>query len=183
MRIPAAIFAILVALCVVVLVVLTFDERPDSRGLDHPAVKEMRLGGSAERHDPVLAWGFVYGLLSIVLFTAIMALGLRRRGRLPAGSARALLCGLALFALVFTLLVRSYVAYGEPGSEPSLFGSFPRPTAWMLYGLWPVPFLFALLYMWNFDRWVISEDEVEEFERLVQESRGERADDTEAGGG
>jgi len=174
MRIPVAIFAILVALCAVVLLLWTVDERPDSRGTDHTVHETMRQGGSSERHDAVLPWGFLYGLLSIVLFVAVMALGLRRRGRLPAGSGRALWLGLGVFAVVFTLLVLSYRAYVEPGADRALFGSFPRPSAWMLYGVWPVPLLFALLYMWNFDRWVISEDEVADFERLAAESKRER---------
>ncbi|MXX62108.1 MAG: hypothetical protein F4112_05565 [Holophagales bacterium] len=178
MRIPVAIFAILVALCVVVLVLWTLDERPDSLGADHPVHETMRQGGSSERHDGVLPWGFLYGLLSIVLFVAVMALGLRRRGRLPKGSRRALWSGLALYALVFTLLVLSYRGYVEPGADRALFGSFPGPSAWMLYGIWPVPLLFALLYMWNFDRWVISEDEVTEFERLAAESKRDRGRDS-----
>ncbi|MYB19063.1 MAG: hypothetical protein F4Y16_08775 [Holophagales bacterium] len=183
MRIPVAIFAILVVLCAVVLVLWTIDERPDSRGADHPVHETMRQGGSSERHDAVLPWGFLYGLLSIVLFVAVMALGLRRRGRLPAGSRRALWSGLALYALTFMLLVLSYRGYVEPGADHALFGSFPRPSAWMLYGIWPVPLLFALLYMWNFDRWVISEDEVAEFERLAAESKRQRGRDDAEGEG
>ncbi len=175
MRIPVAIFATLVALCAVVLVLWTVDEPPDGRGVDHPAYETMRQGGSTDRHDAVLPWGFLYGFLSIVLFVVAMALGLRRRGRLPAGSGRALWSGLALFALVFTLLVLSYRGYVEPGADRELFGSFPRPSAWMLYGIWPVPLVFAFLYMRNFDRWVISEDEVAEFEQLAAESKRERA--------
>ena len=175
MRIPVAIFAILVALCGVVLVLATLHEPPDSRGIDHPEFETMRQGGSTERHDSVVFWGWLYGTLSIALFVAVMALGLRRRGRLPPGSRRALWTGLGLYSLVFVLLVLSYRGYVEPGADRALFGSFPRPTAWMLYGLWPVPLVFALLYMKNFDRWVISEDEVAEFEQLVAESRRERA--------
>lgn len=183
MRIPVAIFAILVALCAVVLVLWTIDERPDSLGVDHPVHETMRQGGSTGRHDAVLPWGFLYGLLSIILFLAVMALGLRRRGRLPAGSGRALWSGLALYALVFMLLVLSYRGYVEPGADRAPFGSFPRPSAWMLYGIWPLPLLFALLYMWNFDRWVISEDEVAEFERLAAESKRERGREDAGGDG
>ena len=174
-RVPVVVFAVLVALCAVVLAVALTDEPAGSRGIDHPEFETMRQGGGSERHDSVVFWGWLYGTLSIALFVGFMALGLRRRGRLPEGSGPALVIGLALFALVFTLLVLSYRAYVEPGADRALFGSFPRPTAWMLYGLWPVPLVFALLYMKNFDRWVISEDEVAEFEQLVAESKRERA--------
>ncbi len=174
MRIPVAIFAILVALCAATLVLWTIDEPPDSRGTDHPVHETMRQGGGGERHDSVLALGLLFGLLSILLFVALMALGLRRRGRLPTGSRRALWSGLALYALVFALLVLSYRGYAEPGADRDLVGSFPRPTAWMLYVLWPVPLLFTLLYAWNFDRWVISENEVAEFERLAANAKRER---------
>ncbi len=174
MRVSVAILAVLAALCAVVLVLAFLDERPDTLGVDHPNFETMRQGGGTDRHDDVLFWGWLYGALSIVLFVALLALGLRRRGRLPAGGRAGLLVCLALFGAVFTLLVLSYRAYAEPGSERALFGSFPQPTAWMLYGLWPAPIVFALLYMRNFDRWVISEDDVAEFEKLVERSRAER---------
>ncbi len=179
LRVPVVVFAVLVALCAVVLAVALTDEPADGRGIDHPGFGTMRQGGDSDRHDAVLPLGWLYGTLSIVLFAGLMALGLRRGGRLPGGSGAALLVGLALVVLVFTLLVLSYRAYVAPDAARTLFGSFPRPSAWMLYGLWPVPLVFAALYMRNFDRWVISEDEVAEFEQLVAESRRGRA----SGGG
>ena len=174
MRIPVVIFAVLVALCAVVLVLALVEEPADSRGIDHPEYQTMRQGGNTDRHDSVLFWGWLYGTLSIVLFVGLMALGLRRGGKLPAGSGRALSWGLGLFVLVFTMLVLSYRAYAEPGAERALFGSFPEPTAWMLYALWPVPVVFVVLYMRYFDRWVMSDEDVAEFERLVARSRRDR---------
>ncbi len=174
MRIPVAIFAVLVALCAVVLVLALVEEPADSRGIDHPEYQTMRQGGSTDRHDSILFWGWLYGTLSIVLFVGLMALGLRRGGKLPAGSGPALLAGLVLFALVFAMLVLSYRAYIAPGAERTLFWSFPRPSAWMLYALWPVPAVFAVLYMRYFDRWVLSDEDLAGFERLVARSRRDR---------
>ena len=114
MRIPVAIFAVLVALCAVVLVLALLEEPADSRGIDHPEYQTMRQGGSTDRHDSILFWGWLYGTLSIVLFVGLMALGLRRGGKLPAGSGPALLAGLVLFAFVFAMLVLSYRAYVAP---------------------------------------------------------------------
>ena len=174
MRVPVVIFAVLLALCGVVLAIALIEEAPDSRGLDHPVHETMRQGGSPERHDRVLFWGWLYGTLSIVLFASMLALGLRRRGALPTGAKRSLLFGSALYAAVFALLVLSYRAYAESGADGSLSGSFPRPSAWMLYGVWPVPLIFTFFYVRNFDRWVMSDDDVADFERLVAESRGGR---------
>ncbi len=174
MRIPVAIFAVLVALCAVVLVLALLEEHPDSRGIDHPDFQTMRQGGGTDRHDSILVWGWLYGTLAIVLFVGLMALGLRRAGKLPAGSAPALVAGLVLFVAVFAMLVLSYRAYIAPGAERTLFWSFPRPSAWMLYALWPVPVVFAVLYMRYFDRWVLSDEDMAGFERLVARSRRDR---------
>ena len=180
LRVPVVVFAVLIALCAVVLAVALTDEPADSRGIDHPSFETMRQGGDSDRHDSVLLLGWLYGTLSIALIVGLMALGLRRGGRLPGRSGPALLVGLTLVVLVFTLLVLSYRGYVVPGAGRTLFGSFPRPSAWMLYGLWPVPLVFAALYMRNFDRWVISEEEVAEFEQLVAESRGGDTSDGDA---
>ena len=182
LRVPVVVFAVLVALCAVVLIVVLVDEPANSRGIDHPGFETMRQGGDSSRHDSVLLLGWLYGTLSIGLFVGLMAMALRRGGRLPAGSGPALLTGLALVVLVFTLLVLSYRSYVAPEAVRTLFGSFPQPTAWMLYGLWPVPLVFVLLYVRNFDRWVISEDEVAEFERLAAETRAGRASRGDADG-
>jgi len=176
MRIPVVVLTILVALCGVVLSLWFVPEPAASRGVDHPDLSTMQQGGSTERHRPVLVHGWLYGALSIALFVGLIALGLRRRGRLPRGGAAALVAGFVLVLFVFTLLLLSYAGYAAPGAERPLFGSFPVPTAWMLYGIWTLPAVFCLLYMAKFDQWVMSDRDVEEFDRLVLESRRSRFD-------
>ena len=78
-----------------------------------------------------------------------------------------ILIGLCLNILVFCLLMLAYWAYARTGSGP-LAGSFPRPTAIMLYGLWPIQAVFVVIYVWAFDRWIFTAEDQEKFQQIVK---------------
>ena len=76
------------------------------------------------------------------------------------------------YILIFFLLLRSYWQYVEV-SEPSHFLGFPAPTAWMVYGIYFFPFIFTALYVLNFNSWVLTEEELVRFHKLVEEKSAE----------
>ena len=78
--------------------------------------------------------------------------------------------------LVWALLVATYWDYASTDSR-ALWLGLPIPTAIMLYGLWWVPGYFAVLYIVRFDRWVLSEGDLERFHQIVA-----RRDSESAGG-
>jgi hypothetical protein len=45
----------------------------------------------------------------------------------------------------------------------------------MLYGFFPVTILFNLLYVIGFNRWILTEEDYQEYKRLVAERRGRSA--------
>ena len=47
----------------------------------------------------------------------------------------------------------------------------------MLFGLWWVPFYFVVLYVVAFDRWIVTPEDLEKFERLVAASRQREANE------
>jgi hypothetical protein len=173
LRVTRLLLVVLLLLCGVVAALFLREEAPHARGIAHPEQAAMMLGADGDsRHRPVLALGWAFAALQVVFFVGLLWLALRR-GDGPAPGRAALLAGGALYLLVFTLLFRSYGAFAS-GEPVELFLGFPRPTAWMLLGVWGAPMLFLLLYVLRFDALVWDATSRQRFERLLAERRGDR---------
>jgi hypothetical protein len=173
MALVRILLSLLLALCVLLGWLWTQPEPPGAAGQPHPLFETMMRGGpEASRLDLWLA-GTAFGALAISLFVALVAFGLRRdgpaSGRGGRGSA-ALWIGWLLYLGVFLALSFSYRSYAIGGAADLVLG-FPRPTAWMLFGLWPAPLWFVLLYVLQFDRRVLTKEELRRFEDRVAERR------------
>ena len=170
MRIPQILFATALGMCAVVVVAFLIAEPADSHGFPHPDYPTMEQGGCGlERHGPILWLGWIFGVLEILFFVAAMALAARKREDLR-GLGKPLLWGAVAYLAVWTLQVVAYRGY-MTDPDPALFLAFPAPTAVMMYGLWGVPIIFMALYFFGFDRWILTDEDVEEFERLLAAKR------------
>ena len=162
MRIPQALLALVVASAALLLAAAALTPQPGDAPAPHPEHATLLVGGAgAARSLALRAIGWAFGALQIGLFAACFALGLRRADGLGP-LRRPLLVGLALYLALWTALVVSYGAYArDPGG--ALFGAFPAPTAWLVYGLWPFPLWFAWLYLRHFDERVLRDDDLRRF--------------------
>lgn len=126
-------------------------------------------GWLAGRPD-VLWLGYALGLLVIAIMGTGVWIGLRKH---DAGTplSRWIMIGFAAYALLFTCLTVSSAAYAGNPSGTAFFGGFPLPTALMLYGMWQLPLLSIGLYMVWFDRWVLTDEDLARFRKLVDEAR------------
>lgn len=157
---PALLFALALAIAVVVAVAIWSgsDAPPQATAHpDHPTL--LRAADGALRVAPVAGLGAAFGALQIAFFGACFALGVRRRGRLGP-IARPLWIGLLLYEAGFALLLWAYWRFLADPTAP-LLGSFPLPTAVMLYALWPLPVFFCWIYLRHFDGWLVDEAEIE----------------------
>jgi len=129
----------------------------------------MQRGGDAtQQHLGVLAVGWLFGALQIALFSGLVAFGARKGSSLR-GLLRPLLWGTAAYLVVWSLLVLAYRgAWTSPGA---LILSFPPPTAVMLFLLWPLPAFYVWLYISGFRRWILTDEDLEQFQRLLVRSR------------
>lgn len=170
MRLVAFLFALSLVLCGLVAWSLAIPEPPGGHGFRHPQVESMeRAGPGSERQGPVLGLGWAFGLAQIAFFTGLLALGARTRAGLR-GLRPWLAAGGVAYGLVWTALVLAYRSYAL-GVEPAYFLGFPAPTALMLFALFPVPGIFALLYMAGFERWIASPADLVALERRLEELR------------
>lgn len=171
------VFALALAIAAVVLAALGVAEVPHGHGAIHPQFASMESGGpGASRHAEVLWVGWLLGALEIGLFVALLAFGGGRRT--TRGFGVPLLLGGIAYLAVWTALVLAYRAEAS-GAEPLFFLGFPAATAWMLFGLWPVPLLFAVYYVVGFDRWVATPDDLAELERRLASVREQAGNGSE----
>ena len=102
-----------------------------------------------------------------------MAFGARKGASLR-GLGRPLAASLVVCLAFWVWLLVSY-ARAIDGGAVSFFLTLPGPSAIMLYGFFPVTILFNLLYVIGFNRWVLTEEDYQEYKRLVAERRGRSA--------
>jgi hypothetical protein len=181
MNVPWFIFIALLAMCAVVGIAFMTPQVPfedvvnedgttervvKSHGYEHPQYPTMEHGGpGAERHAVTLWVGWAFATVCILFFVGCLLLGAARHGEL--GPAKTpFIVGTAIFMAIFTALIFSYRAYMTEDTH-SLFLSFPRPTAWMLFGVWPFPIYFMVLYYALFDRWHFTEKDQQRLDEIV----------------
>lgn len=185
MNVPWFIFTVLLAICVVVGVAFVTPQVPyedivnddgttqriiKSHGFEHPDFPTMEHGGpGAERHARTLWVGWAFAMLCILFFTGCLLLGAGRHGKL--GPAKVpFIVGTAIFMAIFTALIFSYRTYMNEETH-TMFLAFPKPTAWMLFAVWPFPIYFMVIYYRLFDSWHFTKEDQRRFEELVANRR------------
>jgi hypothetical protein len=169
--IPRILLGLVLASAALLFAASAVPEAPGATASAHPGLPTLLGGGDGARDPRILAVGWAFGAVQIAFFAACFALGLARGGRLGP-LARPLLAGLGVYEVLWAGLVASYAwTAGDPHAR--LWASFPLPTAWMLYALWPFPLWFAALYLRHFDTWFLNEADLERFRARVAELSAE----------
>ncbi len=170
-RIPQWLLALVLASAGLLVAAAALAPAPGDLPTPHPELPTLLVGGAATaRSAALLAIGWAFGALQIALFALCFALGVRRAEGLGP-LRRPLWIAATLYQAVWAALVIAYVGYARDPSGP-LWGAFPAPTAWLFYGLWPYPLVFAWLYLHHFDAWVLGERDLERFRAALARARG-----------
>lgn len=165
---------ILIAMLASLVLALRVPEREDSSGVAHEQFDHIQVGGDANRHEPILRYGWLYGMCTIALFTAVLMLGVRRAGKIGSGK-WAILLGGAIYMGIFTNVVTEY-AKSVRANDPDFFGPFPSATTWVLLGIWVAPMVFIALYVWKFREWIYTADDEERFQKLLAKYKPSKDD-------
>lgn len=163
-----ALFGLLLAMCLVVgWIAFTGTSAPRQATL-HATFPSTMLQGTpgVERQSGVRWWGLAFGVLETAFFVGCLMISLRPlRGRMRIF---VILGALHVAAFVMMFIADYFYSIGE---LRMLVLGFPLPTALMLYGVGGVPLAFILLYVFWFDRLILTADDMVKLERIVQEKR------------
>lgn len=174
-RMPGILFALLLSMCVVVAITFTVDEPAGGHGAPHPIYETMeRAASGVDRHAPVMGLAWLFGILQIALFVCCLRFAIGGACNRPALTWTFLIGGL-LYGAAFTWMIVSYGQYMR-AEAPALVLGFPAPTALMLFCLWPAPLFFMVVYYATFHRWVMTDDDMERFRRIVARARSTEQD-------
>jgi hypothetical protein len=168
MKVPWVLFAILLALCVVVGIVMTLAPGVGGGAVQHPTIPSMEQSGSRPESPEVLWIAAILGSLEILFFVGCLALGMRKREHLGR-RAWTFVVGGFLYVGAFTVMMIAYAGFVQ--GDVTLVLSFPAPTAALIYLIWFVPGFFVVLYVVTFDRWVLAPEDLERFEKIVEARR------------
>ncbi len=163
-------FGLLLGLALVLVIILSVGETTNSHGFNHETIPQLQQGGSGwGRHGRLLWAGLAFGLLQIFFYVACLALGAQRQGQLGPLKWPLLIGGL-IYSAIYSAMILAYRTYAAE-LDHSLVWIFPLPTALMLFGLWPAPALFIVLFIWGFDRWIMRPEDHERFRQIIAARR------------
>lgn len=174
MKLDKVVFALVLALWVVVILIMMTPEAENVSGMAHPQFDTMRAGGDAARHDGTLWLGWAFGSLIIGIFVALMSMGAQKAGQERGATIPIFATGIFVVGL-WSWMVRTYAATAGEAS-PDLVLSFPPATSILVYTLWPLPAIFGLLFVFGFKRWVLSDEDHEAFEKMMAETAATRGE-------
>ena len=170
MKLSWLIFGILLVLCAIIVALFCIGQVPGGLSFKHPEYVDILQGRSGTETQSHIKWlGWAFGMLQFCFFTSLLALCLNKQGRLKILK-KPLLTGMILCMTAFCLMTAAYWIFARQGGG-SLFGSFPLPTALMLYALWPMQILFVIIYVTYYDKAVFTAKDNEKFQALVRSHR------------
>jgi len=73
------------------------------------------------------------------------------------------------------VVIMVYAGQMHSDSSPLLLG-FPQSTALMLYGLWPLPIFFVVLYFVKFDSWILRPEALNQLDDIKRDAANAKTD-------
>ncbi|MXZ27443.1 MAG: DUF4175 domain-containing protein [Gammaproteobacteria bacterium] len=173
-RMPVVVPVLLVlALLWVLLVLVAVQPDPSvPNSLPHPDIDGMMAGSDGLARLADIGWpAFSLQAATLILVLLMIALGVSRRYRtLP------FWLGLAATAILFLLVwARIFLGYQHflSTEEVDYLLGFPAPTAWVAYGIWASGLALLAFYVVGFRRFIYTHEDEAEFDRLVEDLKGE----------
>ncbi len=135
----------------------------------HPEFSSMlKSGQAATNNSSASIFSYLFALFVVAVLGFVLLIGMKKKGTLGYLQ-KWLIGGIIGFMFVFTGVTLSYWNYSSAASS-TYFGGFPVPTAWMLYGVPCFALFFTFLYLKNFDTWVLTAEDKEKFNEIVNKN-------------
>jgi hypothetical protein len=161
-------FLLLLALLLCVGLSFFMPDAFQSRATLHPLSKTLlKSTGGMGQSPGTQALAYILALLILGVMSTCVLVGVAKRGRLGAVG-RWFIGGLIGYAVVFTCLFYDYSNYTRAHGT-SYFGGFPTSTSWLIYGVWFFPFLLVGFFVYSFDSWYLTDEDLARFQSLLKE--------------
>lgn len=169
MRSYVFVFILILGILITLAIGLLVDPSEAASGVVHPDFGTMSQGGDAGRHEGRLVGGWLYGSLQIGLFVFLIGLCV------PSGRPRRWLIGASgcLYLAVYLGLILSY---GKGVEDAPFILGFPLPTALLVFGMWPVSAVFAILYATQYAKWIYTPEDAKRFQAIKERYQGSAED-------
>lgn len=139
---------------------------PGLTGSPHPDFAGMKISPDNTDLYSHSKWiGYLFAMGLIAMFVTILIIGSRRNGKLT-GMTKGLVIFGVIYAIVFSMMIFSNWSYVNDTNH-QFFWQMPKPTAWMIYGVWLSPLVVTAIYVLNFERWVISPEDEKELKAFL----------------
>lgn len=163
-------FIFLVGFLFLIVLIWIFPVPTAATGMLHPTYSTMLKSGTSVAAVPLSKWlAFFFGIGVLGTFSFLLVIGAKKASAVKNRKInRSLLLGIGIYLAMYGWMMLSYWSY-EPGD--GFFLGFPLPTAWMLIGMGLMPLFFTVLYIVNFNNWVISPEEIATFQQIVAARR------------
>ncbi|MEM1120427.1 MAG: hypothetical protein AAGJ18_08240 [Bacteroidota bacterium] len=160
-------FLVLFALLIIAL--WTSDIPQNATGMVDTDYKTLLRSGETVATTTTTKWlAYFFGMGIIGIFGFVLFIGgSKRQTRLKKKMYRVVGIGLALIILVYNAMVNSWWDYTVTNSMDYFMG-LPKPTAWMLFGLLPIPFFISFFYITQFEKWIYTKEDEEKFKEIMR---------------
>lgn len=157
----------LLGLLIIIIALWVLPDIPQSTSQLHPEYGTLLKSGNSVTAQSSVKWlAYLFGLFILFIFVATIFIGAKRKR--STGNLRYwLLAGALAYAITYHFSIMAYWSYAEAG-QTAYFGGLPIPTAWSIYGIWSVPIIMTLVYVFRFDEWILDKQDMEEFKVLVE---------------
>ena len=145
---------------------LIFPTVESATGITHSQYPGINISIRTVADDPMVKWlSYFYGLSIIALLSGFLWIGNLKAGK-PTQMLKAVILMITCYVVAYTCMVTSHWHYTH--SDTNEFAGFlPIPTAWMIWGMWFIPAIYTIIYVFKFDDWVISPEEEEEIKSFI----------------
>lgn len=165
---PALMMCCLVGMCAVVALLFLIAEPPGGHGAPHDQFARTMYKGNIgiDRLADVRWLGLAFAGMQAIFFVSCLLLGTRKRGRLLV----VVVSGGLLYVAAFVALVLADSVYAGGGAREIVLG-LPVPTAIMIYVVTAVPVIFSVMYVLQFDQWILKPEDLERINQLAERRR------------
>ena len=167
-RLISLIFAICIAMALLLLAILFADQPPGAGGTPHPTIAGMLVGGDGlGRLATIGTYAFMFQGFLLLLICCLCALGVSAKYRSTTFYGYLAAC----YGFMFLVWWQMYFGHQEYliTGQTSYFLGFPVATAWQMYGTWLCAIPLICIYVFGFDKYIYTEQDDAQFKALLAE--------------